>query len=66
MIIIYKTITVSVVLYTSVIWSLVLREEHQLKVFEKLRRMFGPQRNEMIRGWRKFRGTIIFTLHQTV
>jgi hypothetical protein len=32
-----------------------LREEHTLKVFEKrvLRRIFGPQRDEVIGGWRK-------------
>jgi hypothetical protein len=36
-------------------WSLTLREEHRLRVFENrvLRRIFGPQRDEVTRGWRK-------------
>jgi hypothetical protein len=35
-------------------WSLTLREEHRLRVFESraLRRIFGPKRAELIRGWR--------------
>jgi hypothetical protein len=34
-IVIYKTIIVLVVLYGCGTWSLTLREEHRLKVFEK-------------------------------
>jgi hypothetical protein len=36
-------------------WSLTLREEHRLRVFENkvLRRIFGPKRDEVTRGWRK-------------
>jgi hypothetical protein len=36
-------------------WSLTLREEHKLNVFENkvLRRMFGPKRDEMVGDWRK-------------
>jgi hypothetical protein len=36
-------------------WSLTLREEHSLRVFENrvLRRIFGPKRDEMTREWRK-------------
>jgi hypothetical protein len=36
-------------------WSLTLREEHRLRVFENnvLRRIFGPKRDEMTGGWRK-------------
>jgi hypothetical protein len=32
-----------------------LREEHRLRVFENrvLRRIFGPQRDEVTREWRK-------------
>jgi hypothetical protein len=38
-------------------WSLTLREEHRLRVFEKrvLRRIFGPKREEEIGVWRKMR-----------
>jgi hypothetical protein len=45
---IYKTIILSVVLYGCETWSLTLREEHKLGVFENrvLRRLFGPKRDE--------------------
>jgi hypothetical protein len=38
-----------VVLYGSVAWSLTLKEEHRLRVFENrvLRRIFGPKRDEV-------------------
>jgi hypothetical protein len=44
-----------VVLYGCETWSLTLREEHRLRVFENrvLRRIFGPKRNEVTGGWRK-------------
>jgi hypothetical protein len=52
---IYKTIILPVVLYGCETWSLTLREEHRLKVFENrvLRRIFGPERDEVTGGWRK-------------
>jgi hypothetical protein len=52
---IYKTIIFTVVLYGCETWSLILREEHRLRVFEKrvLRRIFGPKRDEVTGGWRK-------------
>jgi hypothetical protein len=52
---IYKTIILPVVLYGCETWSLTLREDHTLRVFENrvLRRMFGPKRDEMTGGWRK-------------
>jgi hypothetical protein len=36
-------------------WSLKLREEHRLRVFENrvLRRIFGPKRDEVTGEWRK-------------
>jgi hypothetical protein len=41
---VYKTIILLVVLYGCETWSLTLREEHRLRVFEDrvLRRIFGP------------------------
>jgi hypothetical protein len=44
-----------VVLHGRGTWSLTLREEHRLRVFENrvLRRIFGPKRDEMAGGWRK-------------
>jgi hypothetical protein len=43
-----------VVLYGRETWSLTLREEHRLKVFENraLRGMFGLKRDEVSGGWR--------------
>jgi hypothetical protein len=43
------------VLYGCEAWSLTLREEHRLRVFENrvLRRIFGPKRDEVMGGWRK-------------
>jgi hypothetical protein len=50
----YKTIILPVVLYGCETWSLTLREEHRLKVFENrvLRRIFGPKRDEVTGDWR--------------
>jgi hypothetical protein len=44
-----------VVLYGCETLSLTLREEHRLRVFENrvLRRIFGPERDEVTGGWRK-------------
>jgi hypothetical protein len=52
---IHRTIILPMVLYGSETWSLTLREEHRLRVFENrvLRRIFGPKRDEVTGGWRK-------------
>jgi hypothetical protein len=52
---IYKTIILPVVLYGCETWSLTLREEHRLGVFENraLKRIFGPKRDEVTGEWRK-------------
>ena len=44
-----------VVLYGCETWSLTLREERRLRVFENrvLRRVFGPKRAEVTGEWRK-------------
>jgi hypothetical protein len=44
---IYKMIILPVVLYGCETWSLTLRGEHRLRVFENrvLRRIFGPKRD---------------------
>jgi len=43
------------VLYGCETWSLILREERRLRVYENrvLRRIFGPKRDELTREWRK-------------
>jgi hypothetical protein len=50
-----KTIILPVVLYGCETWSLTLREENRLKVFENRvrRRIFGPKRDEVKGEWRK-------------
>jgi hypothetical protein len=44
-----------VVLYGCETWSLTVREEHKLRVFENrvLRRIFGPKWDGVTGGWRK-------------
>ena len=46
---IYRTIILLVVLYACETWSLTLREERKLRVFENmvLRRIFGPRRDNV-------------------
>ena len=50
-----KNIILSVVVYGCETWSLTLREERRLRVFEnkELRRIFGPKRDEVTMEWRK-------------
>ena len=52
---VYGTIILTVVLYGCETWSLTLKLERRLTVFEKgvLRTKFGPNRDEVTRGWRK-------------
>jgi hypothetical protein len=52
---IYRSITVSVTLYGCKTWSVTLREEHRLRVFQNtvLRRICGPGRKELVGGWRR-------------
>jgi hypothetical protein len=52
---IYRNIILPVVLYGCETWSLTLREERRLRVFENrvLRRVFGRKRDEMTGEWKK-------------
>jgi hypothetical protein len=49
------TYILPVVLYGCETWSVTLREEHRLRVFENrvLRKIFGPKRDEVTGEWRK-------------
>jgi hypothetical protein len=64
---IYKTIILPVVLYGCETWSLTLREEHSLRVFENrvLRRIFGPKRDEVTRGWMKLHSEELHNLYSS-
>ena len=50
-----RNIILPIVLYGYETWSLTLREERKLRVFEKtvLRRIFGPRRDEVTGEWRR-------------
>jgi hypothetical protein len=63
---IYRTVILSVVLYGCETWSLTLREEHRLWVFENrvLRRIFQPKRDEE-RGWRKLHNEELHDLYSS-
>jgi len=43
-----------VVLFGCETWSLIVREEHRLRLFENrvLRKIFGPKRDEVTKEWR--------------
>ena len=51
----YRTIILPVVFYGCETWSLTLREECRLRVFDNrvLRRIFGPKRDEVTGEWLK-------------
>jgi hypothetical protein len=61
----YKTIILPVVLYGCETWSVALREEHRLRVFEKrvLRGIFGPKRDEVTGGWRRLHNEELHNLY---
>jgi hypothetical protein len=62
-----KTIILPVVLYGCETWYLTVREEHTLRVFENriLRRIFGPKRDGMTRGWIKLYNEQLHNLYSS-
>jgi hypothetical protein len=58
---------VPVVLYGCEAWSLQLREEHRLRVFENrvLRKIFGCKRDEMIGEWRRLTNEEPYNLYSS-
>jgi hypothetical protein len=63
---IYRIIILPV-LYGCETWSLTLRKERMLRVFENraLRRVFGPQRGEVTREWRKLHNEELHDLYSS-
>ena len=63
----YKTIILPVVLYGCETWSLTLREEHKLRVFENkvLRKIFGAKKDEITGEWRKLHNAELHALHSS-
>jgi hypothetical protein len=64
---IYKTIILPFVLYGCETWSITLREERRLRVFENrvLRRIFGPKRDEVTGEWRKLHNEELHILYSS-
>ncbi|KAJ4441377.1 hypothetical protein ANN_11232 [Periplaneta americana] len=62
---IYKTVILPVVLYGCETWTLTLREEQRLKVFENkvLRKIFGAKRDEVSGEWRKLHNAELHALY---
>jgi hypothetical protein len=60
-----RKMTLPVALYGCETWSLTLREERRLIVFENrvLRKIFGPKRDEVKRDWRKLHNEEINNLY---
>ena len=64
---IYRTIILPVVLYGRETWSLILREERKLRVFENmvLRRIFGPRGDEVTGEWRRLHNEELSDLYSS-
>jgi len=64
---IYRTIILPVVLYGCETWSLTLREERNLRVFENmvLRRIFGPRRDKVSGEWRRLHNEELSDLYSS-
>jgi hypothetical protein len=64
---IYKTTILSAVLYGCETWSLTLREDHRLRVFENrvLRSIFGSKRDGVTGGWRKLHNEELHGLYSS-
>jgi hypothetical protein len=52
-------------LYECETWSLKIREEHTLRLFENkvLRKIFGPRREEVAGGWRRLHNEELHNLY---
>jgi hypothetical protein len=61
----YRTIILPAGLYGCETWSLTLREERRLRVFENrlLRRIFGPERDEITGKWRRLHNKELYDLY---
>jgi hypothetical protein len=61
----HKTETLSAALFGCETWSLTLREEHRLRVFENRvqRRIFGPEWDEVTEGGRKWNNEELHNLY---
>jgi hypothetical protein len=62
-----KNIIMPVLLYGCETWSLTLREEHRVRVFENrvLKRIFGPKEDEIAGSWRKLHNRELHKLYSS-
>jgi hypothetical protein len=62
---IYRSIILPVVLYGCETWSVTLREEHRLRVFESrvLRGVFGSKRDGVTGEWRRLHNEELYDLY---
>jgi hypothetical protein len=58
-------ISLIVVLYGCETWSLTLREEHRVFENRVLRRIFGPERDEVTGRWRKLHNEELHDLYSS-
>jgi hypothetical protein len=63
----YKVFILPVVLCGCENWSLILREQYGLRIFENrlLSRIFGPKRDEVIREWRRLHNKELYALYSS-
>jgi hypothetical protein len=64
---IQRTVMLPIIWYRCETWSLTLRDEHRLRMFENrvLRRIFGPKRDEVTGKKRKLHNEELHNLHST-
>jgi len=64
---IYRTIFSPVILHGCETWSLTLREERRLRLFENrvLSRIFGPKKDEVTKEWRKLHNVELNDLYSS-
>jgi hypothetical protein len=64
---VYETIILQIVFYDCENWSLTMREECRLRIFENrvLRRIFEPKRDEVTGEWRRLHNEELYTLYSS-
>jgi hypothetical protein len=63
----YRTAILSVVLFGCETWSLIIREEHSLRMFENrvLRKIFWPKKDEVTGDWRRLHIEEVYDLYSS-
>jgi hypothetical protein len=61
----YRTLILPVLLYGCKTWSLTLREERRLRVYENkvLTKVFEPKRDKVTRNWRRLHRDELYDLY---